>query len=181
MPFFVGVWYNTAEAGKQVFSKKLKKDLIYSELYVNMSQLKKGISAVPRPKKVAEVWENEVSGRERMNMDYVKMLSEQQLKQEIPQFSIGDTVRVHVLIKEGSRERIQVFEGIVIARKNGGISETFTVRRVTYGVGVERTFLLHSPKVTKIEVTRKGKVRRSKLYYLRDRVGKAAKTKQSFK
>ncbi len=146
-----------------------------------MSQLKKGISAVPRPKKVAEVWENEVSGRERMNMDYVKMLSEQQLKQEIPQFSIGDTVRVHVLIKEGSRERIQVFEGIVIARKNGGISETFTVRRVTYGVGVERTFLLHSPKVTKIEVTRKGKVRRSKLYYLRDRVGKAAKTKQSFK
>ncbi|MBQ9557775.1 MAG: 50S ribosomal protein L19 [Clostridia bacterium] len=114
-------------------------------------------------------------------MDYVKMLSEQQLKQEIPKFSIGDTVRVHVLIKEGSRERIQVFEGIVIARKNGGISETFTVRRVTYGVGVERTFLLHSPKVTKIEVTRKGKVRRSKLYYLRDRVGKAAKTKQSFK
>ncbi|MBR5768478.1 MAG: 50S ribosomal protein L19, partial [Clostridia bacterium] len=93
-------------------------------------------------------------------MDYVKMLSEQQLKEEIPQFSIGDTVRVHVLIKEGSRERIQVFEGIVIARKNGGISETFTVRRVTYGVGVERTFLLHSPKVTKIEVTRKGKVRR---------------------
>lgn len=111
-------------------------------------------------------------------MDYVKMLSEQQLKEEIPQFSIGDTVRVHVLIKEGSRERIQVFEGIVIARKNGGISETFTVRRVTYGVGVERTFLLHSPKVTKIEVTRKGKVRRSKLYYLRDRVGKAAKVKE---
>ncbi|MBR5769734.1 MAG: 50S ribosomal protein L19, partial [Clostridia bacterium] len=93
-------------------------------------------------------------------MDYVKQLSEQQLKQEIPQFSIGDTVKVHVLIKEGTRDRIQVFEGIVIARKNGGISETFTVRRVTYGVGVERTFLLHSPKVTKIEVTRKGKVRR---------------------
>ncbi len=116
-----------------------------------------------------------------LKMDYVKMLSEQQLKNEIPVFSIGDTVRVHVLIKEGTRERIQVFEGIVIARKNGGISETFTVRRVTYGVGVERTFLLHSPKVSKIEVTRKGKVRRSKLYYLRDRVGKAAKTKQSFK
>ena len=129
----------------------------------------------------AEVWENEPSGRERINMDYVKQLSEQQLKEEIPQFSIGDTVKVHVLIKEGTRERIQVFEGIVFARKNGGISETFTVRRVTYGVGVERTFLLHSPKVTKIEVTRKGKVRRSKLYYLRDRVGKAAKTKQSFK
>lgn len=116
-----------------------------------------------------------------LKMDYVKMLSEQQLKNEVPVFSIGDTVRVHVLIKEGTRERIQVFEGIVIARKNGGISETFTVRRVTYGVGVERTFLLHSPKVSKIEVTRKGKVRRSKLYYLRDRVGKAAKTKQSFK
>ena len=116
-----------------------------------------------------------------LKMDYVKMLSEQQLKNEVPVFSIGDTVRVHVLIKEGTRERIQVFEGIVIARKNGGISETFTVRRITYGVGVERTFLLHSPKVSKIEVTRKGKVRRSKLYYLRDRVGKAAKTKQSFK
>lgn len=116
-----------------------------------------------------------------LKMDYVKMLSEQQLKNEIPVFAIGDTVKVHVLIKEGTRERIQVFEGIVIARKNGGISETFTVRRVTYGVGVERTFLLHSPKVSKIEVTRKGKVRRSKLYYLRDRVGKAAKTKQLFK
>ncbi len=125
--------------------------------------------------------ENEARRRERIKMDYVKMLSEQQLKNEVPVFSIGDTVKVHVLIKEGTRERIQVFEGIVIARKNGGISETFTVRRVTYGVGVERTFLLHSPKVSKIEVTRKGKVRRSKLYYLRDRVGKAAKTKQSFK
>lgn len=114
-------------------------------------------------------------------MDYVKMLSEQQLKKEVPQFSIGDTVKVHVLIKEGNRERIQVFEGICIARKNGGISETFTVRRVAYGVGVERTFLLHSPKIAKIEVSRMGKVRRSKLYYLRNRVGKSAKTKQLFK
>ena len=113
-----------------------------------------------------------------LKMDYVKMLSEQQLKNEVPVFSIGDTVRVHVLIKEGTRERIQVFEGIVIARKNGGISETFTVRRITYGVGVERTFLVNSPKVEKVEVVRSGKVRRAKLYYIRDRVGKAAKVKE---
>lgn len=114
-------------------------------------------------------------------MDYIKTLEEQQLKKEIPEFGIGDTIKVQVLIKEGNRERTQAFEGIVIARKNGGISETFTLRRVAYGVGVERTFLLHSPKIAGIEVTRKGKVRRSKLYYLRGKVGKAAKTKQSFK
>lgn len=111
-------------------------------------------------------------------MDLIKMVESQQLKKEVPVFNIGDTVRVHVKVKEGNRERIQVFEGIVIKRQNGGINETFTVRRISYGVGVERTFLLHSPKVENIEVIRRGKVRRARLYYLRDRVGKAAKVKE---
>lgn len=111
-------------------------------------------------------------------MDALKHISNPCLKSEVPVFHVGDTVKVHVLIKEGQRERIQVFEGTVIARKNGGVAETFTVRRVTHGCGVERVFPLHSPKVAKVEVVRKGKVRRSKLYYLRDRVGKAAKVKQ---
>jgi large subunit ribosomal protein L19 len=111
-------------------------------------------------------------------MDLVKMVESQQIKKDIPKFQIGDTVRVHVKIKEGNRERIQVFEGIVIKRQNGGINETFTVRRVSYGVGVERTFLLHSPKVADIQVVRKGRVRRAKLYYLRDRIGKAARVKE---
>ncbi|MBA1333832.1 MAG: LSU ribosomal protein L19p [Firmicutes bacterium] len=111
-------------------------------------------------------------------MDLVKMVESQQLKKEVPAFNIGDTVRVHVKVKEGNRERIQVFEGIVMKRQNGGINETFTVRRISYGVGVERTFLLHSPKVENIEVIRRGKVRRARLYYLRDRVGKAAKVKE---
>ncbi len=111
-------------------------------------------------------------------MDLIKMIEDEQLKKEIPQFRIGDTVRVYVKIKEGSRERIQAFEGIVIKRQNGGINETFTVRRVSYGVGVERTFLLHSPKVDDIEVIRKGRARRAKLYYLRDRIGKAARVKE---
>lgn len=102
----------------------------------------------------------------------------EQLKQEKPGFSIGDTVKVHAKIKEGQRERIQIFEGTVIAKKNGGISETFTVRRISYGVGVEKTFPLHSPNVEKVEVVRNGKVRRAKLYYLRDRVGKSAKVKE---
>ena len=102
----------------------------------------------------------------------------EQLKTEVPEFHIGDSVRVHNKIKEGEKERIQLFEGTVIAKRNGGISETFTVRRVAYGVGVEKTFPLHSPNVVKIEVTRVGKVRRAKLFYLRDRVGKAAKTKE---
>ena len=111
-------------------------------------------------------------------MDAVKYIASSGLKAEIPEFSVGDTVRVHVKIKEGERERIQAFEGTVIARKHGGISETFTVRRVSYGVGVEKTFPLHSPKVAKVEVIRRGKVRRAKLYYVRDRVGKAAKVKE---
>ena len=111
-------------------------------------------------------------------MDLMKVLAEQYMKPELPVVNVGDTVRVHVKIKEGSRERIQVFEGTVIARKHGGIQETMTVRRVSYGVGVEKTFPVHSPNIEKVEVVRSGKVRRAKLYYLRDRVGKAAKVKQ---
>ncbi|NLW77825.1 MAG: 50S ribosomal protein L19 [Ruminococcaceae bacterium] len=111
-------------------------------------------------------------------MDPLKIISESSLKPELPTFHIGDTVRVSVRIKEGERERIQVFEGTVIAQKHGGISETFTVRRFSYGVGVERVFPIHSPFVEKVEVVRKGKVRRAKLYYLRQRTGKAAKVKQ---
>ncbi len=112
-------------------------------------------------------------------MDLIKALTSEQLKSEVPQFKVGDTVCVHNRIKEGARERIQLFEGTVIARRGSGISETFTVRRVAYGVGVEKTFPLHSPFVEKVVVTRKGKVRRAKLYYLRDRVGKYAKVKES--
>ena len=111
-------------------------------------------------------------------MDVIKNLTADQLKSDAPQITIGDTVRVHVRIREGERERIQVFEGTVIARNNSGISETFTVRRVSYGVGVERVFPLHSPNVDKVETIRKGRVRRAKLYYLRDRVGKASKVKE---
>ena len=113
-------------------------------------------------------------------MDALKLISDSSLKapENIPEINIGSTVRVHVKIREGSRERIQVFEGTVIAKKGGGISETFTVRRVSYGVGVERVFPVHSPNVPKVEVVRNGRVRRAKLYYLRDRVGKAAKVKE---
>ena len=111
-------------------------------------------------------------------MDALKLISESSIKKELPVFNVGDTVRVSVRIKEGERERIQVFEGTVIARKHGGVSETFTVRRSSYGVGVEKVFPLHSPFVEKVEVVRKGKVRRAKLYYLRNRTGKAAKVKQ---
>ena len=111
-------------------------------------------------------------------MDMIKAFTNEQLKTEVPAFNVGDTVRVHNKIVEGTRERIQLFEGTVIAKRNGGISETFTVRRISYGVGVEKTFPLHSPRVEKVEVVRTGKVRRAKLYYLRDRVGKAAKVKE---
>ena len=112
-------------------------------------------------------------------MDIIKSIEHEQLKNKVPNIEIGDTVRVHQRIKEGNRERIQVFEGIVIKKQNGGLNETFTVRRVAYGVGVEKTFLLHSPLVEKVELVRVGKVRRAKLYYLRDRIGKAAKTKEN--
>ena len=111
-------------------------------------------------------------------MDALKTISDASLKQEVPAFAVGDTVKVHVRIKEGDKSRIQVFEGTVIAKKHGGVSETVTVRRVSYGVGVERTFPVNSPIIDKVEVVRKGKVRRAKLYYLRDRVGKAAKVKE---
>ena len=111
-------------------------------------------------------------------MDALKLMANECLKESAPQFSIGDTVRVHVKIKEGERERIQTFEGTVISRKHSGVSETFTVRRVSYGVGVERVFPIHSPNIDKLEVIRKGKARRAKLYYLRNRVGKAAKVKE---
>lgn len=114
-------------------------------------------------------------------MDAIKQISADQLKSEIPQINIGDTVRVSVKIKEGDRERIQAFEGTIIARRGGGISESFTVRRIAYGVGVERVFPIHSPNVEKVEVIRSGKVRRSKLYYLRSRVGKAAKVKEQLR
>ena len=112
-------------------------------------------------------------------MDLIKALNEKQLQNDVPQVEVGDTVRVHVKVKEGSRERIQVFEGTVIAKKHGGIEETFTVRRISYGIGVEKVFPLHAPSIEKVEVVRHGKVRRAKLYYLRDRVGKAAKVKEA--
>ncbi len=111
-------------------------------------------------------------------MDALKLISDSSLKSEVPAFEVGDTVKVHVRIKEGQKYRIQVFEGTVIAKRHGGIQETFTVRRVAHGCGIERVFPVHSPVVDKVEVVRHGKVRRSKLYYIRDRVGKAAKVKE---
>ena len=111
-------------------------------------------------------------------MDALKLIAQDSLKAEKPAFSIGDTVRVDVKIREGERERIQAFEGTVIAKRGSGVSETFTVRRVAYGVGVERVFPVHSPNVANVKVVRYGKVRRAKLYYLRDRVGKASKVKE---
>ena len=114
-------------------------------------------------------------------MDLIKELESQQLKKEMPVINVGDTVRVHVKIKEGSRERIQVFEGTVIAKKHGGLEETFTVRRTSYGVGVERVFPVNSPFVENVEVVRRGKVRRAKLFYLRSRTGKAAKVKEQLR
>ncbi|NLY21559.1 MAG: 50S ribosomal protein L19 [Tissierellia bacterium] len=111
-------------------------------------------------------------------MDYIKNIEQEQLRDDIAEFNVGDTVQVHYRIIEGSRERVQVFEGIIIKRQGGGARETITVRRLSYGVGVERTFPVHSPRIQKLVVTRKGKVRRAKLYYLRDRQGKAAKVKE---
>ena len=111
-------------------------------------------------------------------MDLIQAFTNEQLKTEVPVINIGDTIRVHNRIKEGNRERIQMFEGTVIAKHGGGISETFTVRRVSYGCGVEKTFPIHSPNVVKVETIRVGKIRRAKLYYLRDRVGKASKVKE---
>lgn len=112
-------------------------------------------------------------------MNIIDIIEQESLRTDIPEFGIGDTVKVYVKVVEGTRERLQAFEGVVIARKNGGIRETFTVRRISYGIGVERSFPIHSPKIDHIEVTRRGKVRRAKLYYLRGRTGKAAKVKQA--
>lgn len=114
-------------------------------------------------------------------MDALKLIAQDSLKENVPVIEIGDTVKVHVRIKEGSKSRIQMFEGTVIARRGSGISETFTVRRISYGVGVERVFPIHSPHVEAVDVIRHGRVRRSKLYYLRDRVGKAAKVKEEIR
>jgi large subunit ribosomal protein L19 len=111
-------------------------------------------------------------------MDVIKMLEQEQLRSDIPDFRPGDTVKVHVKVVEGTRERIQVFEGVVIDRKSGGVRENFTVRRVSYGIGVERTFPVHSPRVEKIDVVRRGIVRRAKLYYLRNLTGKRARIKE---
>lgn len=110
-------------------------------------------------------------------MDILRSITEEYKKDDIPAFGVGDTVRVHIKIKEGNRERVQIFEGFVLKKQNGGISETFTVRKISSGVGVEKTFPLHSPKIEKIEVVRKGAVRRAKLNYMRERTGKAAKIK----
>lgn len=111
-------------------------------------------------------------------MDLIKAFTNEQIKTEVPEVVVGNNVRVHCKIKEGQRERIQIFEGTVIAKRGGGIAETFTVRRIAYGVGVEKTFPLHSPNVVKVENIRTGKVRRAKLYYLRERTGKSAKVKE---
>ena len=110
-------------------------------------------------------------------MDVLKAVTQEYIKSDIPAFNVGDTVKVHVKIKEGNRERIQIFEGFVLKRQNGGIGETFTVRRIASGVGVEKTFPIHSPLVEKIEVVRHGKVRRARLHYMRERTGKSAKIK----
>ena len=111
-------------------------------------------------------------------MDIIKNITEEQIRTDLPQLNIGDTVKVYFKVIEGTRERVQMFEGTIISKKGAGVSETFTVRRISYGVGVERVFPVNSPKIDKIEVSRTGKVRRAKLYYLRDRVGKATKVKE---
>ena len=111
-------------------------------------------------------------------MDIIKSIEHEQMKNKIPELRVGNTVKVHVRVKEGNRERIQVFEGTIIKVQGGGVNQTFTVRRISYGVGVEKTFLVHSPTVEKVEVVRVGRARRAKLFYLRDRLGKSAKTKE---
>ncbi len=113
-----------------------------------------------------------------MNQNIIKTIENEQIKTDLTEFNIGDTVKVHLKVKEGKRERVQIFEGVVLKRQNGGIAETFTVRKISYGVGVEKTLPLHSPKIEKIEVIRQGKVRRAKLNYLRTRLGKSAKVKE---
>ena len=120
---------------------------------------------------------NVLEGRRNILMDVLQAITQEYKKNDIPAFGVGDTVKVHIKIKEGSRERIQIFEGFVLKRQNGGIGETFTIRRIASGVGVEKTFPLHSPRIEKIEVVREGSVRRAKLNYMRERTGKSAKIK----
>jgi large subunit ribosomal protein L19 len=127
---------------------------------------------------VLEKHRSRIKRRREFKMDIIKSIEHEQLKNKIPELKVGNTVRVHVRIKEGNKERIQVFEGIIIKVQGGGVNQTFTVRKISYGVGVEKTFLVHSPLVEKVEVVRVGKARRARLFYLRDRVGKAAKTKE---
>lgn len=124
--------------------------------------------------KVMNAFEKEVEEP----MDIIRTLEKEQMRTDLPDFAIGDTVRVFVKVVEGSRERLQAFEGLVLKQNGGGISETFTVRRLSYGIGVERTFPLHSPRINRIEIVRRGKARRARLFYIRDRVGKAAKVKE---
>ena len=127
------------------------------------------------------VYECPKNKKEEYEMDALKLISQSSMKEQAPEVKIGDTVKVHVKITEGDKSRIQIFEGTVIAKKHGGINETFTVRRVAHGVGIERVFPVHSPAVEKVELVRSGRVRRAKLYYLRDRVGKAAKVKEAIR
>ncbi len=124
------------------------------------------------------MWHECLRRKENVKMDILQQITQEQIRTDLPKLQIGDTVRVYVKVTEGTRERIQMFEGTIIKKNHGGIQETFTVRRVSYGVGVERTFPLNSPKIDRIEVVRHGRVRRARLYYLRDRVGKAAKVKE---
>lgn len=116
-----------------------------------------------------------------MNQNIIKTIENEQLRNDLPEFNVGDSVKVHLKVKEGKRERTQIFEGVVLKKQNGGVSETFTVRKISYGVGVEKTLPVHSPKIEKIEVVREGRVRRAKLNYLRDRLGKSAKVKEKKK
>ena len=116
-----------------------------------------------------------------MNQNIIKTIENEQLRNDLPEFNVGDSVKVHLKVKEGKRERTQIFEGVVLKKQNGGVSETFTVRKISYGVGVEKTLPLHSPKIEKIEIVREGRVRRAKLNYLRDRLGKSAKVKEKKK
>lgn len=116
-----------------------------------------------------------------MNQNIIKTIVNEQLRNDLPEFNVGDSVKVHLKVKEGKRERVQIFEGTVLKKQNGGISETFTVRKISYGVGVEKTLPLHSPKIEKIEIIREGRVRRAKLNYLRERLGKSAKVKEKKK
>lgn len=151
------------------FSKNLKKHLPKQKFYAIIFKLIMG-SPLPIGHECLE--------RKEKNMDILKQITQEQIRTDLPELAIGDTVKVYVKVKEGNRERVQMFEGTIIKKNHGGIQETFTVRRVSYGVGVERTFPLNSPKIDRIEVVRHGKVRRARLYYLRDRVGKAAKVKE---